>query len=223
MSKCQVCGYDNPDDSKVCLNCGSPIESQPQGEAIDDISGEATVLIGMQMPKSPPPPPEDDDKPEPPPPAAPPPPPSSSGSGMPPPPPMAAPPPPPAAAPSPSSFSAPPPPPGGSSSSTPPAPPAPVAPAPGSPSMSSTTGGGSGNGMILGIAGIALGVFALIFSFCCPLLGVPLAIGGGVCGFLAMKDPGSKILGIVGLVLAGLSILLGVAGMILGAVINLSS
>jgi len=47
MIKCQVCGYDNPNDANVCLNCGSPIEKPKVSEAIDDISGEATVLIGM--------------------------------------------------------------------------------------------------------------------------------------------------------------------------------
>lgn len=49
MIKCQVCGYDNPDDANVCLNCGSPVSRPKVSEAIDDISGEATVMLGMPM------------------------------------------------------------------------------------------------------------------------------------------------------------------------------
>jgi hypothetical protein len=49
MIKCQVCGYENPDDAAVCLNCGSPLERAKISEAIDDISGEATVMLGMPM------------------------------------------------------------------------------------------------------------------------------------------------------------------------------
>ena len=55
MIKCGVCGYDNPDDGTTCMNCGSPIEKAKMSEAIDDISGEATVMIGQSLiPPSPP-------------------------------------------------------------------------------------------------------------------------------------------------------------------------
>lgn len=47
--KCSVCGYENPDDAGTCLNCGSPLERQRLSEPIDDISGEATVLVGQQF------------------------------------------------------------------------------------------------------------------------------------------------------------------------------
>lgn len=110
MIKCQVCGYDNPDDASVCLNCGSPVEHHKISEAIDDVDGEATVLLGGPMPGGPPKPPapqaKDEDSfhkaetgrpPAPPPPpqqpkkpATPPPPPPTARPAAPPPPPSGA-------------------------------------------------------------------------------------------------------------------------------------
>lgn len=86
MIKCPVCGFENPEDAAVCLNCGAPVEYQQKSQAIDDISEEQTIMIGQAPPSMAPPPP-------PPSPAIAPPPPSPAFA--PPPPPMAAPAPPP--------------------------------------------------------------------------------------------------------------------------------
>lgn len=45
MIKCQVCGYDNKDEAKVCLNCGAVLEREKLSSAIDDVSEEQTVLL----------------------------------------------------------------------------------------------------------------------------------------------------------------------------------
>ncbi|MBI5154993.1 CD225/dispanin family protein [Candidatus Poribacteria bacterium] len=45
MIKCTVCGYDNKDDAKFCLNCGSPISHEKVSHAIDDVSEERTVML----------------------------------------------------------------------------------------------------------------------------------------------------------------------------------
>lgn len=46
MTKCVECGFENPAGSDTCLNCGSRLEGQKLSTAMDDVSGEATVLIG---------------------------------------------------------------------------------------------------------------------------------------------------------------------------------
>lgn len=196
MIKCQVCGYDNPDSAMVCLNCGSVIERKPVGEAMDDISEEATILIGGPVKAQTPPPPPPPADPEPP---------KPQGS-VPPPPPPPPPPAPSASAPTPS-FSAPPPPPGGMP------PPQPSSAPPTSPMV---TSGGGGNANVLAIVGVSLGGVALIFSCCCALLSFPLGIAAIICGFLAMKDESQKTLGIIAIVLGGLSLLLSILLTILG-------
>ncbi len=193
MIKCSVCGYENPDDGEVCLNCGSPIEKAAQGEAIDDINGEATVLLGMpavpsddsdkprdkEEPAQAPPPPAKEEKPaepagSPPPPPPPPPPPSQPNpeeKPAAPPPPAAPAPPPPAATPA---AATPPPPatPAGSGSVPPPA-------AAGSSSGGST---GSSNVNILAIISLILGIIGIIP--CCILFGIAAV----VLGFLGKKQ-----------------------------------
>lgn len=44
MIKCQVCGYDNKDDAKFCLNCGAPLEATGAEEDMG-VSEEQTVLL----------------------------------------------------------------------------------------------------------------------------------------------------------------------------------
>lgn len=48
MIKCDVCGYNNADTATFCLQCGAPITRQKVSEAIDDISGEKTLVIGSR-------------------------------------------------------------------------------------------------------------------------------------------------------------------------------
>jgi hypothetical protein len=49
MIKCIECGFENPDGSDSCLNCGSKLEGQKLSQAVDDISAEATILVGAPM------------------------------------------------------------------------------------------------------------------------------------------------------------------------------
>lgn len=46
MIKCVECSFQNPEGSDTCLNCGSRLAGQKLSTAMDDVSGEATVLIG---------------------------------------------------------------------------------------------------------------------------------------------------------------------------------
>ncbi len=197
MIKCDVCGYDNPDDANVCLNCGSPIERKPVSEAIDDISGEATVLLGMPTQPGPAAPPAADKPGGAPPP---PPPPSSqkpaggSAAGAPPPPP------PPGGAPPP-----PPPPPTGASA----------------PSLPSS---GDVDDQMLAIASVALGgsglLFGAILGVCCgplgAILGLLLGIGAVATGYMAMKKEGpNKMLATVGLVIGAVVIVFSLLGAVI--------
>jgi hypothetical protein len=121
--KCSVCGYDNQDGAQFCLNCGSPLEQQKISEAMDDISGEATVVIDPKALRLPPPQPK----------------PAAAAPPPPPPPPAAAP------APRPAASAPPPPPPQPAAQPRPAAPP--PAPAPqqqqyGAPQAASGSKGG---------------------------------------------------------------------------------
>lgn len=46
MIKCNECGFENPDGSDSCLNCGTKLVQPKLSQAMDDISGEATVMLG---------------------------------------------------------------------------------------------------------------------------------------------------------------------------------
>lgn len=212
--KCQVCGYENPPDSTICLNCGSTIEHQPVGEAIDDISDEQTVLIGGGLkppaPEPPPPPP-----PPSPPPVAPP----SGGQQQqgeaprtsPPPPP-----PPPAGRPGadaqpPAGFSA-----GGPGGQLPPS---------GNPPGTA----GSPPSNTLAIVSLILGILTITLGWCCGLF-IPLGIGGIVTGIIARKQiaaaGGSKqsdTLAKVGLILSIVFVAIWTIVSIIGFVYNMSS
>jgi len=211
MIKCQVCGYDNPDSAKQCLNCGSPIEAAAIGEAIDDISGEATVLIGMKVPKAPTPPPSY----------------AASPASAPPPPSQSYPPPPPISAPTPKPVS-----------SSPPPFPATSAPfnqssAPPPPALPVTRGKfvipGAEKYNVLSIVSISTGGLALIL--CCCYLWVPFSIGAMVTGFLArnqIKQTGEQgdTLALVGMILGAIAfvvyLVLSILGVALGALGNMS-
>ena len=203
MIKCQVCGYDNPAESRVCLNCGSPIETR-LSEAIDDISGEATVLIGM-VPKSVP---------------------------MAPPPVSAAPPPPPLPA-APRSMAPLPPPPMAGSNPLPPPPTSYSAPATfgNAPVFAPPPGAmdGSGQKNPLAIASLSTGIFALIFSCCCGLFALPLSAAAIITGFLAKKQIAesggtdqSRQFALIGMILGAVAMVLSVIFIIFGAMINLA-
>lgn len=198
--KCQVCGHENPDNATMCINCGSPLEREKVSEAIDDISGEATVLIGQplvppsgeqQKPPTPPPQQQPQAPPPPPPPQqqqAPPPPPAvhSQGQGGPMPPP--------------------PPPSGGPSGG-------------GLPPIGSTASGDIDQARTYGY--ISLGLFGGSILACClgtvtgtggilGCIGVLMNIGGLVLGIMGKKaaqtDSGVKNLNLAGAVLNGLMI-----------------
>jgi len=161
--KCSVCGYDNQDGAQFCLNCGSPLDQQKISEAMDDISGEATVVIDPKALKLPP--------------AAQP----KPAAAVPPPPPPAA-----APAPRPAPSAPPPPPPQPAAQPRPAAPP--PAPAPQSPQQyaapqaSSGSKGGifdQGTGFLEGMLGGAtpnptlyLVISILSICFCCCIGGI---------------------------------------------------
>lgn len=46
MIKCIECGFENPDGSDTCLNCGAKLVQKKISQAMDDISAEATVMLG---------------------------------------------------------------------------------------------------------------------------------------------------------------------------------
>ncbi|CAN5204303.1 hypothetical protein BH09SUM1_BH09SUM1_33940 [soil metagenome] len=202
MTKCQVCGYDNPDETQVCLNCGSPIEKKHVSEAIDDISGEATILIGGKggFPKPP-------GAGIPPPAAAPPPPPP------PPPPHRAAPPPAPA-------YSAPPPPPPAYAQQGAPPPPPPYQQQPygqqqpGAPSQFGAIP--SAAPKPLGLISVICGAVGIVFSWCCCIF-LFADIAAIVLGILALKNPETpeqdKLLAKIGIALGGIALLLIFVGM----------
>lgn len=235
MSKCQVCGYENPDDAKTCLNCGSPVEKQKVSEPLDDISGEATVMLGMPtrsgiktpiIPGAPPPaqsaPPSTSRPPTPFPPAAtpnippPPPPPARPGASAPPPFIQRAgsvPPPPPSHA-----GGVPPPPVMGGNASPPP----PPAFAAGGSAQPVSFGPPKNN--TLAIVSLATGIVSDL-AFCCCLLGLPTAITAIVTGIIARKQiaqsggsqTGDK-LALAGIICGAVSIILFVGWVILNLV-----
>jgi len=185
MIKCQVCGYDNKDDAKFCLNCGSPLERKKVSEAMDDVSEEKTVLLdpgAMQKrvqeeiqkskPAAPPPPPQPPASPSgfSPMPPSPPPPPPGGGFAPPPAAPMAPPPMP----------SAPPPPPMGQM------PPPPMSPAPqfGAPQFGASSGA-SGQVQVMGLNVMTWLIISVVEIITCCL---PLGVAGLIFSILAMND-----------------------------------
>lgn len=225
MTKCAVCGYENPDDASVCLNCGSEIQREKLGHAIDDISGEATVMLGMPPPGAGAPEKKPEEKP-----AAPPPPPAPKAPSAPPPPPApgpsrlqtggAPPPPPRPAAGAPAGMSSAPPSGSGGAGPTP--------PPPGTPQQSfggAMSGGGGQN--VLCIVSVVLGPLGLITS-CCWCLGIPLGIAGiitGVLGKNQVKGSGEQgdTLALVGIITGAIAILIGIVFAILGFTTDLAS
>lgn len=219
--KCQVCGYENPRDAMVCLNCGSTLEKEKVGQAIDDISEERTVLIGAPLippaPKSstnvPPPPP-------PPKPAAPPPPPPLAGIAPPPPaaPRPSAPPPPPTMQ---GQYPQPP-----SNLGQPPTganlPPGGIAGAPGG--FPGATAGTN----TMAILSIVFGGIAIVMAICCALLGYGFSIGAVVCGVIAKNQikqtsqQGDK-LALIGIILGVVGFLLSIVSSILGVIFNFAA
>jgi hypothetical protein len=57
MAKCPECGFENPPNLDTCLNCGASLKREKLGQAIDDISEDATIMIGHPLRVSAPPPP----------------------------------------------------------------------------------------------------------------------------------------------------------------------
>ncbi len=218
MIKCAVCGYENPEDANVCLNCGSEVKREKIGQAIDDISGEATIMIGM--PAIPSDDPEDkpiapsDQPAAPPPPSSPaPPPPPPKPAGM-----AAAPPPPPKPA---GMQAAPPPPSSGPVGSAPPPPPQQG----GAPSPVSSMGGAPAGQNILCIVSVITGPLSLLTSCCC-FIGLPLAIAAIVTGLIGknqVKSTGEQgdILALIGVICGGISILLAILFQVLGVGLNM--
>ncbi|MCC6546434.1 DUF4190 domain-containing protein [Candidatus Sumerlaeota bacterium] len=231
MIKCQVCGYENPDDAKTCLNCGSPVEKQKVSEPLDDISGEATVMLGMPtrsgiktpvIPGAPPPsssaPPSTSRPPTPFPPG-----PTPGGIPPPPPPPFiqragSVPPPPP---PAPARGMPPPPPQQGSASAPPPPPFNPSAAPPASPvGAAPATGGAKQNALC--IASLVTGIIAVFPGCCCAPISLVMGIAGIVTGFIGRKQvlesngaqTGDK-LALAGMICGGLALLMALALIIL--------
>ena len=70
------------------------------------------------------------------------------------------------------------------------------------------------------IAALVIGILG-VFTWCLPILGVPLAIVGIVLGVMGMKSS-KRTLAIIGLVLCVLSLLGGIVNGVLGAVLAVS-
>lgn len=73
----------------------------------------------------------------------------------------------------------------------------------------------------LAIASLIMGILSLC-GWLLPICGIPLAIVGLVLGILGLKS-NSRGLAIAGIIMAGLSLVLGIGNAILGAVIGLSN
>ena len=83
--------------------------------------------------------------------------------------------------------------------------------------------GPSGQMETLAIISLVLGLLSLPGGCCCSILVMPVSIGGGVCGFIAMNNIqksggylGGKPLAIAGIVCSGISILLAITRLVLG-------
>jgi hypothetical protein len=70
------------------------------------------------------------------------------------------------------------------------------------------------------VASLILGVSSLIV-WCCPLIGLPVAITGLVLGIVARNSP-NRGMAITGIVLSAVGLLLSVANGVLGAILAIS-
>jgi hypothetical protein len=77
----------------------------------------------------------------------------------------------------------------------------------------------------LGLVGMILGILSIPFALCCPLLGIPLGIGGAVTGGLGVKkanegQASNRGMALAGLICGGVGIVIGIINAILGAAMN---
>ncbi|MCB2155707.1 DUF4190 domain-containing protein [bacterium] len=230
MIKCTVCGYENKDDAKFCLNCGSPIKHEKVSQAIDDVSEERTVLLDPESlrkraeedykkehdEQAPPPaePPAESPPPPPAPMGAPPSPPPPVGAGQ-----AAAPPPSPAAPPKPPRPTGAPPPPSGGAAPPPPG----MAPAP-------PVGGAPGKTNVLAIVSLITGIIAVIGLCCYGVGGLVFGLVGAITGFLARKQIAESNgmesgdgMALAGMICGAASVVLGIIGFILFVVLGVAA
>lgn len=76
-------------------------------------------------------------------------------------------------------------------------------------------GADSGGKDTIAIVALVLGCINLL-SWCLPLCGLPLSIGGIVCGIMGIGSPSNRVLAIIGLILS----VLGLIGTIINAAIG---
>lgn len=68
----------------------------------------------------------------------------------------------------------------------------------------------------LAIVALVLGCINLL-SWCIPLCGLPLSIGGIICGVMGMGSPTKKVMAIIGLILSVLCLIGSVINAAIGA------